>query len=685
MIYARRADIVNDYHGAPVADPYRWLEDPASPETVAWTAAQDGATEAYLAALPGRERLRERLTELWDYPKYSVPTKRGRRLFYSKNSGLQNQAVLYAQDRPESAPRVVLDPNTLSADGTIALTNQAVSRDGALLAYGTSGSGSDWQELRVRRVDGEGAGTDYDETIRWCKFSSVAWRHDNSGFYYNRYPAPGTVAPEDENNYNRVYWHALGTPQENDVLVYERPGAKELGFDPSITDDGAYLLLHVWHGTDPRTRVYYRPLDTEDEGGPFVRLLDEGDALYHVVGTSGPVFYLHTDLDAPRGRIIAIDTRQPARAHWRELVPERDDVIDSVAMVNDRFVVVYMRDASHRVALYDRDGAPRGEVALPAPGSIVALSGEQGDTEVFLQFTSYLYPPTVFRYDMPSGALTTFRRSELAFDGADYETRDAFYTSKDGVRAHMFLTHRRGLALDGNNPTLLYGYGGFNISLTPAFSVPVLNWIERGGVYAVANLRGGAEYGEEWHRAGMLERKQNVFDDFIAAAEWLIASGYTGRGRLAISGGSNGGLLVGACVTQRPDLFGAAVCSVPVIDMLRYHRFTVGRYWIPEYGNAEADGEQFRYLYAYSPLHNVRDGVAYPPIIIPTADTDDRVVPAHAKKFAATLQAANGGPNPVLLRVEKRAGHGGGKPTSKAIDEAADVYAFLFDLFDMAP
>ncbi len=683
MIDARRADVVDDYHGTCVADPYRWLEDPASPETMAWTDAQDAATDAYLAALPHREEIRERLTRLWDYPKYSVPTARGDRLFYARNSGLQNQAVLYMQEGPEGQPRVVLDPNTLSADGTVALTNQAFSRDGALLAYGASGSGSDWQELRVRRVD---AGTDYDETIRWLKFSSVAWRHDNSGFYYNRYPAPGTVAPEDESNYNSVYWHALGTPQERDILVYERPDAKELGFDPSITDDGAYLVLQVWHGTDPRTRIYYRLLgDTEDgEQRPFVRLLDGGDALYSVVGSDGPVFYIHTDLDAPRGRIVAIDTRRPTREHWRELVPERDDVIDSVAMVDTQFVVVYMRDASHRVALYDRDGAPRGEIALPAPGSIVALSGEQHDTELFLQFTSYLYPPTVFRYDVPSGALTTFRRSELDFDPSRYETRDVFYTSKDGARVHMFLTHRRGLALDGDNPTLLYGYGGFNISLTPTFSIPVLNWLEHGGVYAVANLRGGNEYGEEWHQAGMLGRKQNVFDDFSAAAEWLVAQGYTRRERLAISGGSNGGLLVAACVTQRPDLCGAAVCSVPVIDMLRYHRFTVGRYWIPEYGNAEADAEQFRYLYAYSPLHNVRDGVAYPPIIIPTADTDDRVVPAHAKKFAARLQAANGGPNPILLRVEKRAGHGGGKPTSKAIDEAADVYTFLFDLFGMA-
>jgi len=678
MIPARRADIVDDYHGTPVADPYRWLEDPASPETLAWVDAQSAATEAYLAASPQRERLKARLTRLWDYPKYAPPTRRGGRYFYSKNSGLQNQAVLYLQEGLDGAPRVVIDPNMLSADGTVALTNQALSRDGTLLAYGTSAAGSDWQELRVRDVD---EGTDYPDVIRWCKFSGIAWRHDNAGFYYNRYPEPGTVAPEDQSNYNRVYWHALGTPQEADPLVYERPDAKWLGFDPAITEDGAYLLLHVWYGTDPRNRVYYRPVADD---GPFVRLLDEGDAMYNVVGNDGPVFYIHTDLDAPRGRIVAVDTRNPARAEWRELVPERDDVVASVAMVDDAFVVTSMRDAAHRVLLYALDGAFRREIPLPALGSVNAVTGERADTEMFLLFTSYLYPPTVFRYDFAGEALTVFHGAEIDVDAAAYETTQVFYPSKDGTRVPMFLTHKKGLDLSGANPTLLYGYGGFNTSLTPAFSIPVLAWLAAGGVYAVANLRGGNEYGEAWHQAGMLDRKQNVFDDFIAAAEWLVARGYTRTGRLAISGGSNGGLLVGACVTRRPDLYGAAVCSVPVIDMLRYHRFTVGRYWIPEYGNAEADAEQFRYLYAYSPLHNVREGVAYPPIIIPTADTDDRVVPAHAKKFAATLQAANGGSNPVLLRVERRAGHGGGKPTAKVIEEAADVYAFLFDLFGMA-
>lgn len=676
---ARRGDVVDDYHGTKVADPYRWLEEAGSAETLAWVEAQNAVTARYLAAIPAREKIRARLTELWDYPKYSVPQKEGERYFFSKNSGLQNQAVLYMQQTLEGEAAAILDPNTFSEDGTAALTNQVFSEDGRLLAYGISSRGSDWQEIKIRRVED---GTDYAEVIRWCKFSSIAWRHDNLGFFYNRLPEPGTVAEEDQSNYSRVYWHALDTPQSEDVLVYERPDAKELSFSPIISDDGTYLLLHVWHGTEPQNRVYYREVESD---GPFTRLLDEADARYDFIGNDGSIFFFHTNLDAPRGRIVAIDSERAERANWRELLAQGDDVIAFSLMVNKQFVVAYMHDAYHQLKIFDLDGNYVRDVALPALGSIVGIAGKARDTEMFLDFTSFLYAPSIFRYDFADNTLSLWHGAEPNFDATGYETTQVFYTSKDGTRVPMFLTHKKGLPLDGNNPTLLYGYGGFDISLTPNFAVGTLVWLENGGVYAVANLRGGGEYGEEWHQAGVLDRKQNVFDDFSAAAEWLIANKYTNTERLAINGASNGGLLVAACEVQRPELFGAVVCQVPVIDMLRYHRFTVGRYWISDYGNAEANAEHFKFLYAYSPLHNVREGVVYPPTLILAADTDDRVVPAHAKKFAATLQAANGGDKPILLRIEMKVGHGMGKPTAKVIEERSDILAFLFAVFGLFP
>ncbi len=672
-----RDEIIENYHGTLVADPYRWLEDAASEETLAWAAAQNTVTHAYLDAIPQREQIKARFTELLDYPKYSAPHKEGERYYFSKNTGLQNQGVLYMQRTLDGETTLVLDPNTFSADGTIALTNQSFSEDGLLLAYGTSDSGSDWQEIKIRRVD---EGTDYEEVIRWTKFTSIAWRHDGQGFYYNRFPEPGTVSPEDQTNFNKVYWHTLSTPQSEDQLIYERPDAKELGFTPFISDDGMYLLLHVWHGTDPKNRFYYREVTSD---APFRRLLDEADASYDFIGNDGSHFYFTTDHDASRKRIIAIDIHNPERTHWQELIPEQEMVIAFTLLVNQQFVVVYMQDAHHIVKLYEKDGRFVREIELPTLGSIVDISGKPKGTELFLSFTSFLYPPSIYRYDFTTQQLSLFRNTEIKFDQSTYETQQVFYTSKDGTRVPMFLTYKRGLKLDGNNPVLLYGYGGFDISLTPSFSVSILLWVEMGGIYAVANLRGGNEYGEEWHLAGMLEKKQNVFDDFIAAGEWLIKNDYTNTKRLAINGGSNGGLLTGACLVQQPDLYGAVVCEVPVIDMLRYHTFTVGRYWISEYGDAEHNPEHFKFMYAYSPLHNVKTGVAYPPTLIMTADTDDRVVPAHAKKFMATLQAANGGNNPILLRLEMKAGHGFGKPTTKIIEERSDMLAFLSKIFGM--
>lgn len=674
---ARQANVVDDYHGTQVRDPYRWLEDPDSEETGAWVAAQNELSSEYLGTFAGRDKIRKRLTDLWNYPKYSTPSKVGDRYFYSKNDGLQNQSVFYVQKELGGASKVVIDPNKLSEDGTVALTNRALSKDGRLLAYGLSSSGSDWQEIHIRDVD---SGEDYDEVLKWCKFSGIAWKHDNSGFFYNRFPAAGTVPEEDQNNYNRVYWHKLGTPQSEDVLVYERPEAKELGFRPFITYDGKYLVLYVYHGTNPKNRLYYREVNSD---GPFIKLLDQADANYSPIGNVGTVVYFKTDLNAPRARIIAIDVTKPERENWREVIPESEDVLSFVTIVNNQLVAAYMHDARHQLKLFNLDGSFVREIPLPGIGSISGLTGRPDDTEMFVGFSSFLYPTTIFRYDFKASKFEVFKKSKIDFEPSHYATKQVFYHSKDGTRVPMFIIHKKGLELNGDNPTWLYGYGGFNISLTPRFSISRLIWLESGGVYAMANLRGGSEYGEEWHQAGTLARKQNVFDDFIAAAEWLIENRYTNSAKLAINGGSNGGLLVAACMTQRPELFGAVVCQVPVIDMLRYHKFTVGRYWVSDYGNAEANPDHFKFLYAYSPLHRIKPGTTYPPTLVTSADTDDRVVPAHAKKFVATLQTADSGKNPILLRVETKAGHGGGKPTSKRIEELTDIYVFLFKTFDV--
>ena len=641
--FTRLDDTVDDYHGTQVADPYRWLEEADSAETQSWVDAQQALARAYLDKIPALASINARYTELYNYPKFSAPHKYGENYFFSKNTGLQNQAILYVQAALGAEASIVLDPNTLSTDGTVSLTNQAFSYDGTLLAYGTSASGSDWQELHIRKL---ATGEDYTEVIRWCKFSGVAWKHDNSGFFYDRLPEPGTVSEEDQNNYSRVYWHTLNTAQADDELVFERPDVKELSFTPTISDDGKYLFLTVYNGTDPRNRLYYREVEST---GPFIRLLDEADASYSLIGNDGTIFYLQTNLQAPKGRIITIDSTHPERENWRELLAEQDDVIAFAAIIHQQFVLGYMHDAHHQIKLYSKDGTLLQSVELPTLGSITDLAGGPDDTEFFITFTSFLYPSTAFRYDFEQNTLTNVYDTQTKFDPTGYETTQVFYPSKDGTQIPMFLTYKKGLVHDGNNPVIIYGYGGFDVSITPTFGITPLMWIEHGGIYAVANLRGGDEYGEEWHQAGMLEKKQNVFDDFITAAEWLIAEKYTRPARVAIMGGSNGGLLVAACLVQRPDLYGAVICRVPVIDMLRYHRFTVGRYWISEYGDAEHNSDQFKFMYAYSPLHNVHTEVSYPPTLIMTADTDDRVVPAHARKFAATLQAAQQGEAPILI------------------------------------
>ncbi len=674
---AKKVNVVDDYFGVKVADPYRWLEDENSKDTKAWVAAENRLTFGFLHSSLAYGKIKKRLTELWNYPRYSAPRKSGDRYFFWKNDGLQNQSVLYMQTSLQSPPRVVLDPNQLSADGTISVSALALSKDGKLMAYGLSSSGSDWQEIKIRDVD---SGKDYKEVLKWCKFSSIAWKHDGSGFFYNRFPAEGSVPKEDRNNYNRVYWHKPGTPQNADILIYQDKKNKELGFSPFISEDGKYLLLEVWQGTDPHNRIYYRPVNSKR---PFIKVLNKNDAGYSYIYNQGSSFYFKTDKGAPRGRIVKIDFKKPDEKYWQEIIPEQKEVLRYAVVVNGFLIVDYMQDAHDIIKMYTLNGHFVREIKMPTLGSVYSISGRPEDKEMFITFASFLYPTTIYRYDFTIDHLDTFRKSEIKFNTDDYVTRQVFYQSKDGTRVPMFITHRKNLELNGKNPTILYGYGGFDVNKLPSFSVARLVWLENGGVFAQANIRGGGEYGEEWHRAGMLEKKQNVFDDFIAAAEYLIREKYTNPKRLAINGGSNGGLLVAACMVQRPELFGAVLCQVPVIDMLRYHKFTVGRYWIPEYGNAEADSNQFKFLYAYSPLHNIKEGVEYPPTLVTTAESDNRVAPLHAMKFVATLQEKYKGRNPILIRVETKAGHGAGKPTSKRIAEVADLYTFLFKVFGM--
>jgi prolyl oligopeptidase len=674
----RKGDVIDDYHGTKVPDPYRWLEDVDSPETHGWVEAENRVTFAYLEQIPERERIGRRLTELWDYPKYGAPFKKGGRYFFFKNSGLQNQSVLYTQSALTAEPAVLLDPNTLSSDGTVALSILAFAEDGRTMVYGTSGSGSDWQEFRVRDVATKQDRTDH---LKWIKFSSAAWTHDGAGFFYSRYPEPAAGAdPLLEVNHNqKVYFHKLGTDQSADRLIYERPDHPDWGFGVEVSADGRYAVYTVWLGTDRRNRIYYQNLGDPKHprlDAPVVRLLDGFDAAYGFVGNTGPVFYFQTDNGAPRGRIIAVDTRHPEPAAWREVVPQAPDVIEGSQIVHNTFVIRYLHDAYSQLRLFALDGKPAGNVPLPTLGSIVQVTGEPHDTEMFYAFTSFLYPTTIFRHDFTTGVSTIFKAPEIAFDPSKYETVQVFYHSKDGTRVPLFLTYKKGLKQDGSNPTYLYGYGGFNVNMTPAFSIGVLGWLEMGGVYAQAVLRGGSEYGEEWHQAGMLDRKQNVFDDFIAAAEYLIAERYTSPPKLAIGGGSNGGLLIGAVLNQRPELFGAALPAVGVMDMLRFHKFTIGWAWVTEYGSADTLG-QFPFLYRYSPIHNMKAGTHYPATLITTADHDDRVVPGHSFKYAAALQSAQGGPEPVLIRIETKAGHGAGKPTAKVIEEQTDRWAFL--------
>ncbi|HLW66977.1 MAG TPA: prolyl oligopeptidase family serine peptidase [Gemmataceae bacterium] len=673
----RRINHVDTYHGTKVADPYRWLEEDVrkDDDVRKWVEAENKVTFAYLEQIPEREAIKKRLTELWNYERYSTPSKAAGRYFYSKNDGLQNQSVVYVREGLNGKPRVLLDPNRMSKDGTVALSGMNESDDGRFLAYGVAEAGSDWQTWKILDV---ASGKPLADEIRWIKYGSGVWSKDGKGIFYVRYPQPRPGEEFQNLTFNMmVYYHRVGTAQSEDVLVYKRPDQPEWGFSPGMTDDGRYLIITVHKGTDARYRILYK--DLSEPFGTFIDLVDDFDNEYSFIDNDGPIFWFKTDFKAPRGRVIAIDIRRPERSNWKEIVPEAKDNLQHVSLVGNQFIAHYLKDAHSQVKFFAPDGTFLRELHTPGLGSVSGFGGKRTDTETFFTFSSFAAPPQVHRYDLLTGKMTSvFGAPKVKFNPDDYEVHQEFYPSRDGTKIPLFITAKRGLKLDGSNPLLLYGYGGFDIPIVPDFRPERIAWLEMGGVYAQANLRGGGEYGQEWHKAGTKHQKQNVFDDFIAAAEYLIKERYTSKEKLAIQGRSNGGLLVGACMTQRPDLYGACLPGVGVMDMLRFHKFTAGRFWTDDYGSSD-DPQGFLSLYTYSPYHALlRHGPQkYPATLVTTADTDDRVVPGHSFKFAAALQANQAGSAPVLIRIETRAGHGAGKPTGKRIEEVSDEWAFL--------
>ncbi|MEC7240444.1 MAG: prolyl oligopeptidase family serine peptidase [Myxococcota bacterium] len=669
---SRKGDVVDVHHGVQVPDPYRWLEEPQSEESQSWITQQNALTHGWLDEIEERARIRDRVETLWNYERYSSPSYSAGRYFYFRNDGLQNQSVLYVTDSLDEDGEVLLDPNSFSEDGTVSLAGWYPSDTGQYMAYGTSDGGSDWRKLHVLNLE---TGETLEETLEWVKFSRASWNHEGTGFYYSRYPEP-EQALQDINAKHQVYFHAVGTPQSEDVLLFETPeNPDEFHWMWESEDGEAHFMSHS-DSTDDRNRLWWKPVDSEE----WRRLFDENDAGYRVLGKKENTIWIRTNKDAPNGRVFSLDLERPEQQTL--VIAERENVLEGISLVGGRLVAQYLEDAQSRVEVFELDGTPVGQVELPGVGSASGWSGKIDQQETFFTFSSFTAPPTIYRFDMATLESTKFRSSAVDFDPAAYTAKQVFYTSQDGTQIPMFIVHKEGIELDGSHPALLYGYGGFNISLTPWFAASRVPWLEMGGIYAVANLRGGGEYGEEWHKAGTKLNKQNVFDDFIAAAEYLQAQGYTRPDRLAIQGSSNGGLLVGATLLQRPELFGAALPGVGVLDMLRYHLFTIGRHWSGDYGTAE-NAEEFAALYAYSPVHNAAPDVAYPATMITTGDHDDRVVPAHSFKFAAALQAAQAGDAPILIRVETRGGHGAGKPTQMRIDQTADTYSFLFRALNM--
>ncbi len=667
---ANKIDQIDDYHGMKVADPFRSLENPDSPDSRQWIEAQNKITDAYLSQIPERKMIKDRLTKLWNYEKYSAPFKQGKNYFYYKNDGLQNQSILYIAKSTTDAGKVFIDPNKLSTDGTVALGGTVFTDDGKLVAIGTSTAGSDQTEWKVMEVE---TGKYLDDKLEKRRQGISGWTKDGKGFFYSAFPKPNKdTALRDQNYFQKLYYHKLGTPNDQDTLVYERPDNKEYFVGGGVTDDGRYLIIYVGQGTRPQNMIYYKDLQAKDS--KIMPIFDKLEADYTMIDNVGTTFYFSTDKDAPLKRVIAVDIAKNNKI--TEVIPQATETLVGVGMLNNQFVLNYLKDAYTQIRIHDLKGKFIRNVELPGIGSAGGFGGKKTDTETFYSYSSFNAPPTIFRYDMKSGKSTIFRESKVDFKRDDYEVKQVFYNSKDGTKVPMFIVHKKGLKLDGTNPTMLYGYGGFNVNMTPGFSVSRLVWMEMGGIYAVPNLRGGAEYGEKWWKGGSRLNKQNVFDDFAWAAKYLIDQKYTQPSKLAISGGSNGGLLVGATLNQHPELFGAALPAVGVMDMLRFEGFTIGWAWTSDYGSVK-DKADFDALYKYSPLHNIKKGGKYPAVMVTTSDHDDRVVPAHSFKYTATLQEANASDKPMLIRIEVNAGHGAGKPTAKVIQEQADVYGFL--------
>ena len=665
----KKCDTVDVYFGHKVADPYRWLEDDNSEETAQWVKAENEITFDYLSNIPFREKIKERLTEIWNYPKYRVPFKKGDNYFFFKNDGLQNQDVLYIQDDLDSEPKVLLDPNTFSEDGTVALSNLGISKNGNLLAYSISEGGSDWKEIFVMNIE---TGEKFEDHLKWIKFSGISWY--KNGFFYSRYNKPEEGDElKDKNEFHKVFYHKIGDAQAKDKLIYSNKDFPLRNYYTGVTEDEKFLIVFESEATSGNT-VYVKNLTKK--GSTYYKIGDGFDYEYHVVENIGNKLLVMTNFNAPKKQLVLINPKNPAPEKWKIIIPEKEEVLKSIQLLGGKIIATYMKDATSKAYIHNMKGELIEEMKIPGIGTLYGLNGKKDENTAFFGFTSFTFPATVFKYDVDNNDFEVYKKPEIDFDAEQYSTNQIFYESKDGTKVPMFIIHKKGIKLDGSNPTILYGYGGFNISLTPSFSVSRLIFLEKGGIFVMANLRGGGEYGEEWHEAGTKLNKQNVFDDFIAAAEYLIDEGYTSSEKLAIMGGSNGGLLVGACMIQRPELFEVALPYVGVMDMLRYHKFTIGWAWAGDYGTSEESEEMFEYLYGYSPVHTINEGVDYPATLVITADHDDRVVPLHSFKFMATLQEKTLGKNPALIRIETRAGHGAGKPTSKRIEETADVYSF---------
>ena len=669
-------DHTDTYHGEKIVDPYRWLEDDNSADTKAWVTAQNAVTSKYLQALPNRDKIKARYTALYNYEKFGLPNKEGGRYFWTRNDGLQQQDVLFTADALGATPRVLLDPNTFSKDGTVSLSSTAVSRDGKYIAYGTSSAGSDWNELRVRDIK---TGKDLPDQIQWVKFSGADWSPDGTGFFYSAYDAPKASEKLTGANYfQKAYYHRLGTRQSEDVLVYERKDHKEWGFGTFASEDKKLLMISVWRGADSKNGLLWMPLG--DGGafkpGTFSELTLDFDAEYSIIGSRDQIVWIKTNFGAPRGRVMQIDLKNPDKKNWKVIVSESEQTLEGASIVGNTIIAQYLKDAHAVVQRFALDGQPLGEVALPGVGTAGGFGGKFSDVETFFSFTSLTDPASVYRYDVAKNEISVWRKPKTAFDSAQFESKQVFVTSKDSTKVPVFIGHKKGIKLDGNNASYLTAYGGFNVSMTPSYRVTSGAWMEMGGVFVLASIRGGGEYGKAWHDGAKGALRQNAFDDFIAVAQWLSSNGYSKPEKIGVTGGSNGGLLIGAVVNQRPEIFGAAVPEVGVMDMLRFHKFTIGWGWVPEYGTSDK-AEDFPHLKKISPLHNIRSGVKYPPVLIMTSDHDDRVVPAHSFKYAATLQATDTGSAPKLIRIEASAGHGAGTPTSKIIDERTDVLAFF--------